>query len=81
MSLSFINPLFHVFPGKLWILMWLSPVAQAVFSAKRPRSSAVPTYLRLSQLALLAVDVPSWRELSVRVMEPSLKYPATPPLQ
>lgn len=53
--------------------MWLSPVAQAVFSAKRPMSSAVPTYLRLSQLALLAVDVPSWRELSVRVMEHSLK--------
>lgn len=28
MSLSFINPLFHVFPGKLWILIWLFPAAQ-----------------------------------------------------
>lgn len=57
MSLSFINPLFHVFPGKLQILMWLSPVAQAVFSAKRPMSSAVLTYLRLSQLALLGCSL------------------------
>lgn len=54
---------------------------RAVFSVKRPMSSAVPTYQRLSQLGLLAVDVLSQRELSVRVIESSLKYPATPPLQ